>query len=50
MSLIKVKNFDNLCFLKTQSVGPLKDKPNADLYQLKQAGNLTGMIEIGRWY
>ena len=43
-------HFDHLCFLKTQSVGPLKDKPNADLYQLKQAGNLTGMIEIGRWY
>ena len=43
-------HFDNLCFLKTQSAGPLKDKPNADLYQLKQAGNLTGMIEIGRWY
>jgi len=41
--------FDNLCFFKSQSFGPMKDKQNANLYQL-QRGNTTGVIEIGHWY
>eukprot|EP00943_MAST-04B_sp_MAST-4B-sp1_P007829 g7829.t1 len=41
--------FDNICFLKSQAFGPMKDKRNANLYQL-QRGNITGVIEIGQWY
>ena len=43
-------HFDNLCFLKSASSTQfIIDKKGADLYQLNH-GNLSGFIEIGRWY